>query len=150
MVKEIDMICLAPPILIIEDNPVDLDLTLRAFTKCGLSNPIEVARDGEEALNYILEWADGRPTPVVILLDLKLPKMSGLEVLNRIKTNDKFAKVPVIMFSTSSEDIDIQEAYRSGVSSYIIKPVNFEKFLEIIAQVEVYGCELNKPPRGSR
>ncbi|HEX6044284.1 MAG TPA: response regulator [Pyrinomonadaceae bacterium] len=132
------------PILIVEDRAVDLDLTKRAFAKRRLLNPIEVARDGEEALAYIDRWTAGEPTPVFIMLDLRLPKVDGLEVLRRLKEHPTFSSIPVIVLTTSAEDIDIQEAYRLGCNSYIIKPVDFSKFMEVASQVEVYWCALNR------
>jgi CheY-like chemotaxis protein len=135
------------PILLVEDRPTDLDLTIRSFSKKKLLNPIQVARDGEEATAYIDRWEAGEPVPVFILLDLGLPKVSGLEVLSRLKEHPISAHVPVIVLTSSAEDKDIQEAYRLGCNSYIVKPVEFEKFMEIASQVEVYWCALNTPPR---
>jgi CheY-like chemotaxis protein len=132
------------PILIVEDRPVDLDLTKRAFAKRRLLNPIEVARDGEEALAYIERWEKGEPTPVFIMLDLRLPKVDGLEVLRRIKNHPTYSSIPVIVLTTSAEDIDIQEAYRLGCNSYIVKPVEFNKFMEVALQVEVYWGAINR------
>ena len=137
---------LNPPILVVEDNPLDLDLTQRAFAKHRLANPIHVARDGEEALNFIPRWESGEPQPSVILLDLKLPKVSGLDVLRQLKSHPKFNVIPVVVLTTSGEDRDIEEAYRLGTNSYIIKPVDFEKFLEVASQIEVYWCVLNTAP----
>ena len=137
---------LNPPILVVEDNPLDLDLTQRAFAKHRLANPIQVARDGEEALNFIPRWEAGEPQPSVILLDLKLPKVSGLDVLRTIKQHPKFKIIPVVVLTTSGEDSDIEEAYRLGTNSYIVKPVDFEKFLEVASQIEVYWCVLNTSP----
>ena len=133
------------PILLIEDNPVDLDLTLRAFSAQKLSNPIEVARDGEEALAYVERWNNGETMPLVILLDLKLPKVSGLEVLEKIKSHQVFKTIPVIILTTSTESNDIKTAYELGVNSYIVKPVDFTKFIEVAKQIELYWCLLNKP-----
>ncbi len=115
-----------PPILVVEDNPLDLDLTQRAFAKHRLANPIQVARDGEEALSFIPRWEAGEPRPSVILLDLKLPKVTGLEVLRQIKSHPRFKVIPIVVLTTSGEDRDIEEAYRLGTNSYIIKPVDFE------------------------
>jgi CheY-like chemotaxis protein len=134
-------------ILLVEDNPHDLDLTQRALTRRKLSNPIEVARDGEEVLDYIARWEAGMPLPALILLDLKLPKVSGLEVLRRIKKHPQFCAVPVVILTTSAEDNDIREAYKFGVNSYIVKPVDFGKFIEVAAQIEIYWCVTNTPPR---
>jgi CheY-like chemotaxis protein len=133
------------PILLIEDNPVDIDLTLRAFAKRKLVNPIEVARDGEEAINWIEKWKEGSPIPVVVLLDLKLPRKHGLEVLKVIKSHDVFKTVPVVVLTTSSDDFDVKSAYELGANSYIVKPVDFEKFLEVAAQIELYWNVVNKP-----
>lgn len=135
------------PVLLIEDNPVDVDLTLRAFARRNLTNPVHVARDGEEAVAWIARWEAGETLPLLILLDLKLPRIHGLEVLTRLKSNAISQKIPVVVLSTSEEDKDITTAYRLGANSYIVKPVNFEKFLEVAAQVEMYWCLLNKPPR---
>jgi len=133
------------PILLVEDNPVDLDLTLRAFSAQKLSNPIEIARDGEEALAYLDKWGKGETLPLVILLDLKLPKVSGLEVLEVIKKHPQFKIIPVIILTTSTESADIETAYHLGVNSYIVKPVDFSKFIEVAKQIELYWCLLNKP-----
>jgi CheY-like chemotaxis protein len=135
------------PILLVEDRPTDLDLTIRSFSKKKLLNPIQVARDGEEAIAYIDRWEAGEPVPVFILLDLGLPKVSGLDVLRRLRERPISAQVPVIVLTSSAEDKDIQEAYRLGCNSYIVKPVEFEKFMEIASQIEVYWCALNTAPR---
>lgn len=131
-------------ILLVEDNPVDLDLTLRAFAKRKLSNPVHVARDGAEALSWIPRWEAGEPWPALILLDLKLPKVDGLEVLRQLKAHPALRVIPVVVLTTSSEDADMQKAYRFGANSYIVKPVDFDKFMEVAAQVELYWCVLNK------
>lgn len=138
------------PILLVEDNPVDLDLTLRAFAKRKLVNPVHVARDGAEALSWIPRWESGEPWPALILLDLKLPKVDGLEVLRQLKTHPALRAIPVVVLTTSSEDIDMQKAYQLGTNSYIVKPVDFDKFIEVAAQVELYWRLLNKlPPTGA-
>jgi len=131
------------PILLVEDNPMDVDLTLRAFAKRQLTNPIEVARDGEEALAWVSRWEAGESKPVVILLDLKLPKVNGLEVLKELKSHDSLNTIPIVVLTSSSEDGDIQEAYRLGANSYIIKPVNFDKFMDVAKQIELYWTVLN-------
>lgn len=133
------------PILLVEDNPVDLDLTLRAFKSRNLINPVEVARDGEEALLYIDKWEKGDSRPVVILLDLKLPKVNGLEVLEVIKKHPVFKTIPVVILTTSSESSDVKEAYHLGVNSYIVKPVDFDKFIDVAKQIELYWSVLNYP-----
>ncbi|ADC61273.1 response regulator [Allochromatium vinosum] len=137
----------ARPILLVEDNPMDLDLTLRAFRRRKLANPIEVARDGQEALDWIPRWAAGAPTPLVVLLDLKLPCLDGLEVLRQFRADPVSEHLPVVVLTSSSEDRDIQAAYRLGANSYIVKPVDFEKFTEVAAQIELYWCLLNHPAR---
>lgn len=135
------------PILIVEDRPGDLDLTKRAFARRRVLNPIQEARDGEAALAYLGRWAAGEPLPCFILLDLKLPKVSGLEVLRRLKNHPKYSAIPVIVLTTSAEDHDVEEAYRLGCNSYIVKPVEFNKFMEVAVQVEVYWCAVNTAPR---
>lgn len=135
------------PILLVEDNPVDVDLTLRAFSRRKLVNPVEVARDGEEALAWIPRWEAGEPLPLVILLDLKLPRVDGLEVLRRYRENQVSRDLPIVVLTSSSEDNDVKTAYRHHVNSYIVKPVNFEKFMDVAAQIELYWCLLNHPPR---
>lgn len=137
---------LSPFILLVEDNPVDLDLTLRAFARKRLTNRIEVARDGEEALECIARWEAGGPLPAVILLDIKLPKIDGLEVLRRIRSHAVGSTIPVVMLTSSGEDRDIATAYRLGANSYIVKPVNFAKFMDVAEQIELYWCLLNQPP----
>lgn len=132
------------PILFVEDNPVDIDLTLRAFAKRNLANPIQIARDGEEALDWLEKWEKGSPLPVVILLDLKLPRIHGLDVLRAIKSDATFKKIPIVILTTSSDDEDIKTAYDLGANSYIIKPVDFDKFLEVAAQIELYWNVINK------
>lgn len=133
------------PILLVEDNPVDIDITLRAFKKKNLINPINLARNGEEAINWIKKWEKGEQIPVVILLDLKLPKYSGLEVLKKFKSHKVYKTIPVVVLTSSSEDVDINAAYKLGANSYIVKSVDFEKFMEVAAQIELYWSVLNTP-----
>ena len=137
---------LCQPILLVEDNPVDLDLTRRAFARQKLTNPLQVARDGAEALAWLPRWEAGEPQPLLILLDLKLPKVDGLEVLRRFKEHPVARVIPVVVLTSSDESSDIQAAYRLGANSYIVKPVNFDKFLEAAAQIELYWAMLNRPP----
>jgi CheY-like chemotaxis protein len=133
------------PILLVEDNPVDVDLTLRAFKNRKIINPIVIARDGEEALQQVVSWEnDGQP-PVVVLLDLKLPKVDGLEVLKKIKSHPVFNTIPVVVLTSSAEDSDVEAAYKLGANSYIVKPVDFDKFVEVAAHIELYWNVLNKP-----
>ena len=136
-------------ILLIEDNPDDVELTLRAFKKHNLANHITVARDGEEALDIIFqhgkESAEGL-RPDLILLDLKLPKVDGMEVLRQIKENSETKVIPVIVLTSSKEESDLAESYWLGVNSYIRKPVNFEKFTEVVMQLGLYWLLINEPP----
>lgn len=131
------------PILLVEDNPMDVDLTRRAFIRHNLSNPLQVARDGQEALDFIEKWKAGESMPVVILLDLKLPKVSGLEVLRVIRAHPDFRTIAVVILTSSAEDRDIHEAYSLGANSYIVKPVDFDKFIEVARQIELYWTVLN-------
>jgi len=134
------------PIFLVEDNPVDVDLTRRAFSRRKVAHPIQVARDGEEALHFLEQWEKGEPLPIVVLLDLKLPKVDGLEVLQKFKTHPRFFTIPIVILSTSSEESDIQVAYDEGANSYVVKPVDFDRFTQIIDQMQCYWCELNLPP----
>ena len=135
-----------PAILLVEDNPMDVDLALRAFKKRRLTNPIEVARDGEEALAWIPRWEAGAPLPAVILLDLKLPRVDGLEVLRQLKGHTEFRRIPVVVLTTSAESEDVARAYELGVNSYIVKPVDFDKFMEVASQIEIYWTMINARP----
>lgn len=135
-----------PPIFLVEDNPVDLDLTLRAFSRRKLVNRIDVARDGEEALAWLPRWLAGEEKPAVILLDLNLPKVHGLEVLAALKREPPLARIPVVVLTTSKDDRDITTAYDLGANSYIVKPVDFTKFMEVAAQIELYWCVYNESP----
>lgn len=136
-----------PPILLVEDNPQDVDLTLRAFQRRKLANPILVARDGEEALAWIPRWEAGETLPAVILLDLRLPRIDGLTVLRTLKTHAALRRIPVVVLTTSKEDHDIQLAYDLGANSYIVKPVDFNNFMDVAQQIELYWCALNKMGR---
>ncbi len=133
------------PIFLIEDNPVDVDLTLRAFKSKNFTNPIEVARDGEQAIKFIDKWDMGESIPLVILLDLNLPKVEGLEVLKVFKEHPKYSTIPIVVLTSSSDNKDIEKAYKLGANSYIIKPVDFNKFVDVAAQIELYWNVLNEP-----
>lgn len=135
-----------PPILLVEDNPMDLDLTLRAFNKKKFSNTIQIARDGEEALAFFPRWEAGEPLPAVILLDINLPKVNGLEVLQKLKEHPVFRRIPVVVLTSSRENSDLKTAYDLGVNSYIEKPVSFNKFIEVAEHIELYWCLLNERP----
>jgi two-component system response regulator len=139
-------------ILIVEDSPQDLELALRALKKANLTNRIHVARDGAEALEFI--FCEGKHTdrkiedgPKVILLDLKLPKVDGLEVLQRIKSDPRTKTIPVVVLTSSKEQSDVVESYKLGVNSYIVKPVNFEHFAEAVQKLGMYWLLLNQPPK---
>ncbi len=136
-----------PPIFLVEDNPVDVDLTLRAFQRRKLTNPVVVARDGEEAMDWLAKWEAGEPRPAVILLDLNLPKIDGLAVLKALKTHPDLQRIPVVVLITSKEDRDISTAYALGANSYIVKPVAFDNFMDVAQQIELYWCLTNEPPR---
>lgn len=138
-------------ILLIEDNPDDEALTIRALKKNNIQNEVVVARDGEEALEYLFGTGryDGRDTsiqPQVILLDLQLPKLSGLEVLKRLRADKRTALQPVVILTTSSEQADISESYESGANSYMRKPVDFNQFIEAVKQLGLYWLVLNESP----
>jgi CheY-like chemotaxis protein len=134
------------PILLVEDSPADVELTLRAFRRKRLSNPVAVARDGEEALDYVHRrraFADRAPVPGVILLDLRLPKVDGLEVLRQLKQHEVYRTVPVVVLTTSAEDRDVKASYELGAASYIVKPVEFEKFQEVVERINLYWILTN-------
>jgi len=138
-------------ILLVEDNPVDIELTLRAFKKNSIANAIKVVRDGEEAVNYIFSSGKNSNSkskmPKLILLDLKLPKIGGIDVLSQIKGNPNTRMIPVVVLTSSQEERDIVEAYQLGANSYIVKPVDFEKFVSAVKDLGVYWLLLNQPPQ---
>ncbi len=137
-------------ILLVEDNPNDVELTLRAFSQNNLGNRIEVARDGEEALSFLFsrsaDTAGPDGPPKLILLDLKLPKVDGIEVLRQIKGDERTRAIPVVVLTTSREERDIVETYKLGVNSYITKPVDFDQFLDTVRQLGYYWLLLNQSP----
>jgi two-component system response regulator len=140
----------AVELLLVEDNPQDLELALRALRKANLANHIHIARDGAEASDFIFcegqfagrKMEDG---PKVILLDLKLPKIDGLDVLKRIKNDPRTRAIPVVVLTSSKEQSDIVASYNFGVNSYIVKPVNFESFAEAVSTLGMYWLLLNQP-----
>jgi two-component system response regulator len=138
-------------ILLVEDNPDDVELTLRALKKNHIANEVVVARDGEEALEYLTATGkyEGRSlvdVPQVILLDLKLPKISGLEVLRVLRADPRMRLLPVVILTSSSEELDIVASYQLGANSYIRKPVDFNQFMEAIRQLGLYWLVLNQTP----
>lgn len=139
----------AVEILLVEDNPSDVELTLHSLRSSNLSNQIEVVRDGAEALEFLFctgMYADRdiEHSPKLILLDLKLPKVDGLEVLQKIKSDRRTRSIPVVVLTSSREDYDIVESYQLGVNSYIVKPVDFEQFTEAVRQLGFYWLLLNQ------
>lgn len=140
-------------ILLVEDNPTDAELTMRALKKKNLANNLVWVKDGVEALDFIFckgQFQDRvSSTPKLILLDLKLPKIDGIEVLRVLKSDAKTKTVPVVMLTSSNEERDIVESYQLGVNSYIVKPVDFDKFLEMVSQVGLYWSLVNKVPHAT-
>lgn len=138
------------PILLVEDSPKDIELTLAALAKCQLANAIDVVRDGVEALDYLHARGtfEGRNTgePAVVLLDLKLPRVDGLEVLEAIKNDPHLRQIPVVMLTSSREERDLVTSYRLGVNAFVVKPVGFQAFLEAIQDIGVFWAILNEPP----
>ncbi len=142
-------------ILLVEDNPDDANLTIRALKKGNIVNEIVVASDGVEALDYLLgagryEGRDTSAMPVVVLLDLKMPKVDGLETLRRIRSNKITKLLPVVILTTSSEEEDIAGSYNLGANSYIRKPVGFKQFSEAVSHLGLYWLLLNEPPPPAR
>ncbi len=131
-------------ILLVEDNPDDVELTLRAFKKSNIANEIVVARDGEEAVEKL--FGATAITPTLVLLDLKLPKIDGLEVLRRIRADEKTRLYPVVILTSSKEEGDLVQGYKNGANSYIRKPVKFEQFVEAVQSMGLYWLVLNEPP----
>jgi len=139
-------------ILLVEDNPYDVELTLRAFEQSNIMNELVVVRDGKEALDYLFgagayAGRDLGDAPEVVLLDLKLPKIDGLEVLRRLKADERTRTIPVVILTSSREEPDIAAAYRLGANSYIVKPVDFEAFARAVSEVGLYWLLLNEAPR---
>ena len=138
-------------ILLVEDNPYDVELTLTALKENNLTNKVHVLNDGAEALEFV--FATGahaqrniKNIPKVMLLDLKLPKVNGLEVLRKMKSDERTKKIPVVILTSSQEERDVMESYNLGVNSYIIKPIDFNKFIDAVAKLSLYWVLLNRPP----
>ncbi|MFB3738692.1 MAG: response regulator [Candidatus Velamenicoccus archaeovorus] len=142
---------LAVEILLVEDNPADAELTLRALREHNLANHVLLVQDGAEALDFLFgtgpyEGRESRTTPKVIFLDLKLPKVSGLEVLARIREDERTRTIPVVALTSSKEEPDLVESYELGVNSYITKPVEFEQFVRCVSEIGLYWLVLNRVP----
>jgi CheY-like chemotaxis protein len=140
-------------ILIVEDDPRDVELTLTALEEYNLANEVVVTRDGEEALDYLYcrgnFAARSGENPAVLLLDLKLPKVDGLEVLRQIKSDEKFKIIPVVVLTSSHEEKDMVASYRLGVNAYVVKPVDFHEFVNAIKELGIFWAVINEPPPGS-
>ncbi len=141
------------PILLVEDNPRDLELTLAALERSRLANEVITVRDGVEALDYLYyrgEFSDReKGHPAVVLLDLKLPRVDGLEVLERVKRDPELRAIPVVMLTASREEADLIRSYHAGVNAYVVKPVDFKEFLEAVRDLGVFWAVLNEPPPGA-
>ncbi|RZI85067.1 MAG: response regulator [Rubrivivax sp.] len=141
------------PILLVEDDPRDLELTLLALERSQLANEVVVVRDGAQALEYLQQEGEfaNRPhgNPAVILLDLKLPKVTGLEVLEAVRLSPVLKSVPVVMLTSSNEETDLLRSYELGVNAYVVKPVDFKQFVQAISDLGVFWAVLNEPPPGS-
>jgi DNA-binding response OmpR family regulator len=140
-------------ILIVEDDPKDVELTLTALEEYNLANEVVVTRDGEEALDYLYCRGNFKmrssENPAVLLLDLKLPKVNGLEVLQQIKSDDKLKMIPVVVLTSSREESDMVASYKLGVNAYVVKPVDFHEFVNAIKELGIFWAIINEPPPGS-
>ena len=140
-------------ILLVEDDPKDVELTLTALGEYHLANEVVVARDGEEALDYLYRRGSfatrSNDNPAVLLLDLKLPKVDGLEVLQQIKSEENLKMIPVVVLTSSHEEKDMVASYRLGVNAYVVKPVDFHEFVNAIRELGVFWAIINQPPPGS-
>jgi len=140
-------------ILLVEDDPRDVELTLTALDDYKLANEVIVCRDGQEALDYLYsrgKFSDRvNEIPAVILLDLKLPKVDGLEVLQKIKSDERLKMIPVVMLTSSHEEKDMMRSYRLGVNAYVVKPVDFHEFINAVKELGVFWAVINEPPPGT-
>jgi CheY-like chemotaxis protein len=141
------------PILLVEDSPRDLELTLIALSRSQLANEVIVVNDGAEALDYLLcqsNYQDRpRGNPAVVMLDLKLPKVDGVEVLQKIRETEELKHLPVVMLTSSREERDLIRSYSLGVNAYVVKPVEFQKFLDAVRELGIFWAVINEPPPGS-
>lgn len=133
-------------LLLVDDNHLDIDLFERALQKTNSNIKVDKAKGGEQALEYIQKWESGSILPVVILLDLKMPKINGLEVLQALKSHPRFKNIPVVVLTSSNEMSDIRKAYELGVNSYIMKSVDYDEFAKAVAMIHHYWCQLNIHP----
>jgi CheY-like chemotaxis protein len=140
-------------IVLVEDSPQDIELTLSALVENHLANEVIVVQDGEEALDYLYQRGSYRLRapghPAVVLLDLKLPKVSGLEVLEKVKGDDSLKMIPIVMLTSSREDKDLERAYLLGVNAYVVKPVQFSAFVAALKELGLFWTEINEPPPGT-
>jgi len=140
-------------ILLAEDNPNDVELTLEALTEYNLANEVVVARDGQEALDYLNREGEfkmrGDTNPAVVLLDIKMPKVDGIEVLRKMKADDNLKNIPVVILTSSREEKDLVESYALGVNAYVVKPVDFHEFVEAVKALGSFWAVINEPPPGS-
>ena len=140
-------------ILIVEDDPKDVELTLTALDEYNLANEVVVTRDGEEALDYLYSRGNFQTrtgeNPAVLLLDLKLPKVDGLEVLQQMKSDEKLRMIPVVVLTSSREEKDMVASYKLGVNAYVVKPVDFHEFVNAIKELGIFWAIINEPPPGS-
>ena len=145
------MTTLAPTILIVEDNPTDVMLIRRAFAKANIGNPLQFVRDGDSAVQYLAGGEayadrDTYPLPALVLLDLKLPRRSGLEVLQWLRSTSPLRRLPVVVLTSSSQSQDVNRAYEFGANSYLVKPVEFDDLKEMVDKVHIYWIQLNTKP----
>jgi CheY-like chemotaxis protein len=142
------LVSLSRPILLVEDNPMDIDLALQSFEESNIANPVVICRDGEEALAFMHDHAvpEDRQLPIVVMLDLRLPKVEGLDVLRQARQHPVWKQIPFIVLTTSGENADISRAYELGVNSYIVKPVNFAAFTDVVKQIKAYWLLINQQP----
>src|SRR5918997_1734105 len=140
-------------ILLVEDDPNDVELTLSALSENHLANEVVVARDGEEALNYLYRRgahaSREEGNPIVVLLDLKLPKVDGMEILERVKADPNLKPIPVVVLTSSREEQDLVRSYNSGTNAYVVKPVDFHEFVEAVRELGLFWTVVNQPPPGS-
>ncbi len=140
-------------ILLVEDDPRDVELTLTALEEYNLANEVTVVRDGQQALDYLYcrgEFSTrASENPAVLLLDLKLPKVDGLEVLQKVKSDDRLKRIPVVVLTSSHEEVDMMRSYELGVNAYVVKPVDFHEFVNAVKELGVFWAVINEPPPGS-